>query len=259
MTGRRFKSYTRFPRGVCSDSRYSSRNVTKIFGNRDLFFNILTDLSCLVLPNPRYRAVLRDLGFILPDQEEEDTVNYEKDRLLRSQIARLLFTPNAEITHMVRKNLQQFTRPHVLSVQLRTGGSVSITLETHRFLYISSLSLVHEEIEFVLQKMHWNKSQTILFVSTDSGIIASNMVHRYKDQMLVLQGVGYRNGHSSSYLAAGPKHEQFLKRAILDLTLMTQSDYVLYTHGSSYGKLAMRLARTPARALCRDKHCTPLE
>lgn len=210
-----------------------------------------------------YRAVLREIGFDVPETSEEtDHVNYESYLRIRSQIARLLFTPNSEIVYLAEQNMrawkQQYRQQHVVGMQLRTGGYMASTREAARFLFISSLELLYEEVEYVIKKYGWNQEDTILFVSSDSGVMLRMVQQHYEGTMKVVTTVGYRQGHSSPYKNGG-KHHVFLKRAILDLLLLSNSDYVLYTHKSSYGKLAMRLSQKPARALCRETHCTPLE
>lgn len=237
-------------------TKYSSHDVDKIFGKRHISFRILTDLSCFVLPNPKYRDVLKRLGFDINDTPSDDPINGEDYMSIRRQIARLLLTPNSEITYVIRKNLQNYQHP-IIGTQIRTGGSLSTSMETHRFLYISSMSYVNQEIKYAMQKYKWAKENVTLFISTDSGVINRYLRNSYSG-MRILDGVGYKCGHSSSYFAGGQRHQQFLKRAILDLVLLSQTDYILFTHGSSYGKLAMRLAyNVPGRALCRESLCTP--
>ena len=248
---------------MCNSTQFASHDVEKIFGRRNVMFRILTDLSCIALENPQYRAVLRDLGFDVPERvEASDNVNYESYLRIRSQIARLLFTPTPEIVYLAEQNLQawkqQREEQHLVGIQLRTGGYVASTHESERFLFISSLSLLYEEVEHLMKKNGWSAEDTTLFVSSDSGIMMGNVLQHYQNQMRVVKTIGYRQGHSSPYKNGG-KHLVFLKRAILDLLLLSNSDYVLYTHKSSYGKLAMRLSQKPARALCRQDHCTPLE
>lgn len=226
-------------------------------------FRILTDLSCVVFDNPRYLAVLRELGFDVPAQTEaSDTVNYESHLRIRSQIARLLFSPIPEIAYLAEQNVQAWKRQqqgqHIVGIQLRTGGYVASTHESERFLFMSSLSLLYEEVSHLMKKNGWSADDTTLFVSSDSGIVMRAVQQHYESQIRVVNTAGYRQGHSSPYKNAG-KHFVYLKRAILDLLLLSNSDFVLYTHKSSYGKLAMRLSQKPARALCRDTHCTPLE
>ena len=76
--------------------------------------------------------------------------------------------------------------------------------------------------------------------------------------MNAIQATGYAIGHSSAYFAGGNTHLTYLKRAIMDLVLMSQCDYIIYTRGSSYGQLAMRLGlNTPSRDLCHSKICSP--
>lgn len=255
----KFKGYNSFPRGVCNSTKFASRNVTQIFGNRNLSFHILSDLSCVVLDNPQYMEVLRRLGFRIAEAGSSfhDITYGEAHRLIRGQVARLLLTPNAEISQTIADNLKRFERRPAIGVQLRMGGSVSKTIENHRFLRISSLPFADEEIENALKYLKVDKRNTTLFVTTDSGIVRNRMLQMYAS-MNAIQATGYAIGHSSAYFAGGNTHLTYLKRAIMDLVLMSQCDYIIYTCGSSYGQLAMRLGlNTPSRDLCYSKICSP--
>lgn len=238
-------------------TQYQSHDIDQIFGKRHLSFTILTDLSCFVLPNPKYQEVLRRLGFDIRESDQYNPINEEGYRSIRRQIARLLLTPNFEISYHIRENLKKFKQRPIVGIQVRTGGYVSTTVETHRFLHISSLRNVDKEINLAAEKYNWNNNSLTLFITTDSAIVNRRMYTVYGENRII-EGEGYPSGHSSAYLAPGPKHYRFLKRAIMDLVLLSQCDYILYTHGSSYGKLAMRLSyNVPSRAICRDDLCTP--
>ena len=254
-----FKSYISFPRGVCNSTKFASRNVTMIFGNRNLSFRILSDLSCVVLYNPKYLEVLKRVGFHIDDSHSSSRgITYgEYHRLLRGQVARLLLTPNAEITQTIMGNLKRFEKRPVIGVQLRMGGSLSKTTEHHNFLDMSSLSFVEREIEYALKFLNVKKRDVTLFVTTDSLIIRNRMLAMYMDMNPIIAN-GYSVGHSSTHFVWGNSHVIYLNRAIMDLILLSQCDYILYTQRSSYGQLAMRLGlNTPSRGLCRDKLCTP--
>ena len=154
-------------------------------------------------------------------------------------------------------NLKRFGNRPSIGIQLRTGGSVSKTMENHRFLYLTSLPFAKEEVEYALKYLKVDRKNTTLFVTTDSILIRSRMFSDFAD-MHVLEGQGYAFGHSSAFFAGGNSHLQFLKRAIMDLVLASYCDYIIFTHGSSYGQLAMRLGlNTPARDLCRSEICSP--
>lgn len=251
--------YMSFPRGICNSTRLASHNVSSIFGNRHLSFRILSDLSCVILPNPEYRKTLKRLGFRIDDPQYENTGIRigETDRYIRGQIARLLLTPNGELCRALEMNLNQFGSRPSIGIQLRMGGSVSKTMENHRFLYLSSIPFAEEEVKYALKYLHADRKNTTLFVTTDSILVRTRLFSDFHD-MHVLEGKGYAFGHSSAYFAGGNNHLQFLKRAIIDLVLASHCDYIIFTRGSSYGQLAMRLGlNTPARDLCRNEICSP--
>lgn len=237
-----FRQYTSFPRGFCNSTKYTSNDIVSIFGSKHLSFQILSDLSCLVLQNPAYRSILRRLGFDVPEEAERDSPNAELDNYLRGQVARILLTPNAEISQVIRKNLRQMEGfKHVVGAQLRTGGGLAITRENGKFLWITTLSKVGPLLREEIKKRGWREEETALMLSADSGVAYMRVKSSLYEVMKVFTGVGYRAGHSSSYLAH-KHHFEYLKRAILDLVLLSQSEFLVITYGSSYGTLAMRLS-----------------
>ena len=237
-----FRYYSSFPRGTCKATKYNSYDVLKIFGKHHLSFRTLSDLSCLVLPNPLYRNTLRHLGFDVPDRSLVDRPNGELDNYLRGQIARILLTPNAEISQAIYRNLHKRSAyQHVMGVQLRTGGSLAITKEWGKFLGLSALENVGPCVQRELQRRGWEEKETMLFLSTDTGLAYHRVESSLHGRVKVLTGEGFRAGHSSPYLSGG-RHLEYLKRAIMDLVLLSQSEFLIVTYRSSYGTLAMRLA-----------------
>lgn len=238
----RFRYYSTFPRGTCNATKYNSYDILKIFGKHNLSFRTLSDLSCLVLPNPVYRETLRRLGFDVPDKSLIDRPNGERDNYLRGQIARILLTPNAEISQAIYRNLRKRGAfQHVMGAQLRTGGSLANTKEWGKFLGLSTLESVGPCVQQELQRRGWEEKETILFLSADSGLAYHRVESSLQGRVKVLTGEGFRAGHSSPYLSGG-RHLEYLKRAIMDLVLLSQSEFLIVTYRSSYGTLAMRLA-----------------
>ena len=61
-------------------TQYQSHDIDKIFGKRHLSFTILTDLSCFVLPNPKYQEILKRLGFDIRETDQYNPINEEDYR-----------------------------------------------------------------------------------------------------------------------------------------------------------------------------------
>ena len=235
MSSFKIKTYRSFSRGICQNHRFANSDINRIFGMRHLAFNTLSDLSCLVLRNPAYLQILRKIGFVVPQ-----VLNSDEEHILRGQIARVLLTPNSELHYYIAKNLIQLDRKHVIGVQVRTGGHLSLVRESGRFLYQNTIFKIGQVVKNVIVQQGWNTSECVVFLTADSGLAFTKIRQDLEDSVKVVSTEGYRVGHSSSYLAY-KQHNEFLKRAIVDLVLLSQSDFILYTYGSSYGRLARRL------------------
>lgn len=238
------KMYYRFDRNFCNSTRYASFDVDKIFGIRSLYFQTLSDLSCLVLPNPTYRSVLKELGFVVD----------RGDEILRGQIARILLTPNAELTYFIRQNLQAFDTEHVIGVQVRTGGWLASTLENGSFLRRTAVSKIGEKVLMEMERRQWNQTNCKVFLTSDSNIAVRMITGSLSGKVSVIIPSGYKPGHSSAYLD-GRNHHKHLYRAIMDLVLLSQTSPVFWTHGSSYGLLGARLSLGNSSSLSNSPVC----
>ena len=239
------KVYFRFDRNFCNNTRYASFDVEKIFGARHLLFQTLSDLSCLVLPNPAYRSVLKELGFVVD----------RGDELIRGQIARILLTPNSELTYFIRQNLQAFDTEHVIGIQVRTGGWLASTLENGSFLRRTAVLGIGEKVLKEMERRQWNQTNCKVFLTSDSNIAVRMITGSLQDRASVIVPSGYKAGHSSAYLD-GRNHYTHLYRAIMDLVLLSQTSPVFWTYGSSYGLLGVRLSLGEGYDLRNSSVCT---
>ena len=238
------KMYLRFDRNFCNSTRYASYDVEKIFGSRHLSFQTLSDLSCLVLPNPAYRAILKELGFVVD----------RGDHLIRGQIARILLTPNAELTYFIRQNLKAFDTEHVIGVQVRTGGWLASTFEYGSFLRRTAVMNIGSYVLAEMEKRHWNQTNCKVFLTSDSNTAVRMITASLNGKASIIIPSGYKAGHSSAYMDY-KNHYKHLYRAIMDLVLLSQTHPVFWTEGSSYGLLAARLSLGEAYPLRNSSVC----
>ncbi len=145
----------------------------------------------------------------------------------RNRLSRWLFRPNKRILHQIAPYRKQTLQ---LGVQIRTGGVLANTKEGTVFLDDSSMPDILTTINNQLINL---SSTTELYVSSDSDIMINRIVQEYSNRK-----VHYLNCTTRGHAAVSIRG---LECAIMDIVLITESDYLVYTRGSSFGFLISNL------------------
>lgn len=109
-----------------------------------------------------------------------------------------------------------------------------------------------ETVEEALQGINMKYDNRPIFLSTDS----PTMVPRVRDLLkshVVVTADAYEVGHTRDQSGTGHKHQQYLKRAIVDALIASQCNPLYTTYDSSYGKMIYWLSNKSIRYLIRDK------
>ena len=133
----------------------------------------------------------------------------------------------------------------MIGVQMRLGGSKANYAE-RLFLGPKSIAVFLRKIEWYIEKKGWDRKEVVVFVSTDSTFALNEMRKKLDTSTykMVYSVDEFAIGHSAmgKTLAYGEKqHDSFMNRAILDLLLLKESDFLIYSQGSSFGLIAYEL------------------
>ena len=147
----------------------------------------------------------------------------------RNRLTRWLIRPNKRIMNLVSPYRK---KPGTiqLGVQIRTGGKLANTHEPTVFLNDSSMPFIISTINSQLMNL---PSTTVLYISSDSSIIINRLVQEYKDTT-----VHYLNCTSRGHTAFS---SNAIECALMDMILIAESNYLIYTGGSSFGYLISNL------------------
>lgn len=149
------------------------------------------------------------------------------DAIIR--MSRLLFKPNKRIFDLVspyRKKPNSIQ----LGVQIRTGGKLANSKEAAVFLDDSSMPIILSTINDQLRKL---PATTELYISSDSDIMIRRIVQEYSNRKVHYLNCTSR-GHSEKSISG-------LECGLMDIVLISESDYLIYTKGSSFGFLISNL------------------
>lgn len=201
-----------------------TRNISKILPYRIVKISSIYDMSWIVLPNSINEEILRELGLM--------SVGNDPHFIL----SRLLLHPNQELSRVIWRTTTSNDFSTCIGLQLRMGGSIAANHESTKFLKISTLERELPKID----KAH--KQNSSIFLSTDSPSLVP-LVKRLLPSHTVIFSDDYEVGHTATKFSK--KHHNptvFLKRAVLDLNLLSFCNPIYYTNYSSYGQLSHQLS-----------------
>ena len=165
--------------------------------------------------------------------------------LFRSAILPMIMRPQPYLCEVVQKHMKILREKKMIGIQMRLGGKKANYAEK-LFLGPKSVDVFIRKIEKYMQQKGWKREDVVVFVSTDS-TFALNEVKKILNTpsySMVYSANDFAIGHSAlgKTLTYGDRqHASFLNRAILDLLLLKESDYLIYSQGSSFGLIAYEL------------------
>ena len=210
-----------------------------------IVFSTYSDITMSSLSPAMYAASLRQVG-LLPTvivPLREDLLGWS----LRSIWLRLLFNPNRSLCSIITNHLKILHTRYLIGMQIRLGGKKANYVEKEMLGIKGMLSAVRIVKEH-LKKTGRTGKDVYIFVSTDSDYAVKYISHQFEDCHCVYTVKDYEIGHSAAAASQGGnrKWKHATKRAIIDLMILKDSDFLVYTQKSSYGKFAreLQLAKT---------------
>ena len=157
----------------------------------------------------------------------------------------LLFRLNGALRSEAETAFSRYPHP-LLGLQIRTGGS---SANTHERVVFFTLDKVNSILSFVDSFVKNNQlSNVTLFLSTDSDEMAHAI--RRKSKYSVISLNAYSIGHSSPQRNRNRRSlSGSLKRAVMDIYLLSKCDYLITTRSSSFGRTAHYLSSSTRKQL----------
>lgn len=208
--------------------------------------NTYSDITSRFLRTDFYREQLEQWGVI--PQLKGPIQHARQGSLFRSAMLPLLISPHRSLCEIVNKHIRILRQKKVIGIQMRLGGEKANYSEK-LFLGPKSIAVFLSKIEHVLQQKGWKREDVYVFVSTDS-TYALNEVKKAlntPEYKMVYSVTEFMIGHSAIGKTVGytdKVKDSFMNRAILDLLLLKESDFLIYSQGSSFGLIAYELQQS---------------
>ena len=210
-----------------------------------------SDFSASSLNPAFYAQPLQRAGLITPGGAAKNgrAVGLE----MRQTLLRLLFNPSQELCEITNAYIRALQQKTVIGVQLRLGGQRANYVE-RQMMPTDTIDTVVQRVQYFLRKKKLGFGDVSVFLSSDSDY-ALNRLRKYFQQQkafLVTTVAEFAVGHSAQAKSSNRGKERwagFTKRAIVDMMVLKESDFLIYTKKSSFGKFAHELQQAYANPM----------
>ena len=193
------------------------------------------DLTAYVSPT-LYQHQLFTLGLI---REEGNYTSMELGREFRCSLFPLLFNPIEPVASVINRYIDSLKGYYVIGVQMRFGGKMA-NYHEQSFLKPSDLGKLRALINSALERV--GNQSVALFISSDSDKGLKGLKKAFERRVKVVTVKEFAVGHSCKGYYHDKKKEKwpkFVQRAIVDLMVLKESDYLIVTGKSSFGEYAL--------------------
>lgn len=172
------------------------------------------------------------------------------DDEVRTLLTYVFFLPKSNLASYSNEFVRNLRKYPSIGVQIRTGGALASDNESNVFFSQSTMYRVIDMINKVLTENYIYDYN--LFVSTDSQEILTQLKSIFPQLMHTSDD--FKIGHTSNLRSPdGSNHGQ---RALIDLLVLSNCDYLIYTEDSSYGRLASALSFSEKKYYVSHKQCS---
>ena len=215
--------------------------LSRLLRSPSFILSTYSDITLSSLSPKLYAAQFQKMGLLPEGEEPVDAIAMGMS--IRSIWLRLLFNPTQSLCSIVNRHLAVLHQRTMIGIQLRVGGSKANYAEKEMLNWAG----VEKAIQLVrdhMMKENLRSEDVYLFVSTDSDYVLRYIREQFKNCRCVYSTNEYKIGHSafgSTKLYSKKRWREATKRAIVDLMILKDSNYLVITRKSSFGKFAYEL------------------
>ena len=152
---------------------------------------------------------------------------------LERYITRLLWNPSRLLMKEIRKERRRIgSTKYQVGVHIRCAGLLADSHEGVAIVTPEILSTIPSRIERLLNRSNIPRNLAYVYLSTDSSIAYKNISESVSPVPVKSTSL-YKRGHTTDYRV----NSDAVKRAFIDLFLITQSQYVLLTKNSGFSMM----------------------
>ena len=232
-----------FVPGDYNRAMFYNHSISYFLHTDIVLLNTYSDYTLFAFNPALYRKDFYNMGFVKELEPTHTTIDFGKE--VRSIWLRLILNPNEELCNIINKHISILKQRYIIGLQLRLGGRKA---NYHERPMISQHGMKNAErkiFQHVSEKnLKW--SDVYIFISSDSDYAVKTITKDFTfNNVSVVYSVNdFEIGHSAHAKTARKgksKWSGFTKRAIIDMMILKESDYYIYTQKSSFGKMALEL------------------
>ena len=221
-----------------------TKHFSQLWSTNAIVLGTFSDATKGLLNYTLYGDQLKEMG-ILP-ANARPMRNVQLGIAFRKAILPLIMNPHEELCEGINRHIADLKqRGVIIGVQMRLGGKKA-NYKERLFLGPNSVKVFASKVLTYAQSHGLNSTNSVVFVSTDSTFALNKLTTILNDHSpgWVYSVSEWEIGHSApgKVMAYGDKKRtSFMNRAISDILLLKESDYLVFSQGSSYGLLAAEL------------------
>ena len=224
-------------------AKFFNHSVSYFLHSDTILLNTYSDYTSFAFNPAIYRKDLYNMGFVKELEPSQTTMDLGME--IRSIWLRLILNPNEELCNIINKHISILKQRYMIGLQLRLGGKKANYRERSVLSHGGMKNAERKILQHVKEKnLKW--SDVYIFISSDSDYAVKTITKDFTfNNVSVVYSVNdYEIGHSSSAKTAKKgksKWSSFTKRAIIDMMILKESDYYVYSKRSTFGGTAMEL------------------
>lgn len=228
-------------------SFFYRRDLNRLRHKLDPCYTYYSDITVHHINVPLYRSTLEANG-LLPVVPQSEIPPVWVGHEFRMLMYRLLFNPDYAMCTLINRHLAELHKRTMIGIQLRLGGSLA-NYHERQIQGNFAMNVALNEVSRYMRKHNLRRNDTYLYISTDSDVVLDKMKKIVKRTGVdfVYSVNDFSIGHSSSAKSSGKglsTWKKFYQRAILDMFILKDSDYLIYSQGSSFGGISSELQQT---------------
>ena len=187
------------------------------------------------------------MGLIPPEITSPASPQY-LGRVFRNAILKLIMNPKRKLCKMINDHLGKLKQRHMIGLQIRNGGWKA-NYKERGILGRYTIEHFYNEVIRYMKLKKLQPKDVYVVISTDSTMVANKLTSLFQElePTMVYNITNFKIGHSApgkTFRAEGKNWKAYNDRAILDLLILKDSDFLVFSEGSSYGQFAHELQQT---------------
>lgn len=205
-----------------------------------------SDMTSSFINANLYQSVFQNDG-IIPSLNVKASAIY-LGQMFRSALLPVLLNPEETLCTLINNHIENLKKRHMIGMQIRVGGSQS-NFKERQIQGNHAVNHFFNEVIRYMKKERLNPEDVYVYISTDSDIVSRRVsgLFRKIHPDMVYSVNDFRVGHSAigkTYFNGGDAWKEFTSRALMDLLILKESDFLVFSQGSSYGQFSHELQQT---------------